>query len=106
MTAITEINTPSQFACELVMAEPAAKRAKIEVASLQQLDMQKFSLKLGAKTAKGQAVYPNIGGETIRANLTPDAWLSTPFGLIIVEGMNILLSLVERHQKSLECLKV
>jgi hypothetical protein len=80
MAVITEINTPSNFPSELAMGEPAAKRAKIEVASLQQLDLNNFSLKLGTKTAKGQAVYPTIGGEPIRVNLTPDTWAYTSFG--------------------------
>ena len=60
--------------------EPAAKRAKIEIAAFDQLNLQDFTLKQVGKTKKDQKFYANIAGGPIRANLTPNDWLSTRFG--------------------------
>jgi prophage antirepressor-like protein len=72
--------TLPEFAPDAAMVEPASKKPKIAVATLQELDLQTFSLKLGKKLKNGQTIFPLIGGEVIRANLTPNDWVSTPWG--------------------------
>jgi len=66
---------------EDTMAMPAAKRAKIDVVNFDQLNLQEFTLKQVGKTKKEQKIYANISGAPIRANLTPNDWLITRFGL-------------------------
>ena len=61
------------------MAHPN-KRARIEIASFDQLDLGKFTLTQVGKTKKDQKIYANIDGKPIRTNLTPNDWLSTRFG--------------------------
>lgn len=58
----------------------AQKRAKIEIVSFEQLNLEKFTLNQVGKTKKDQKVYANIDGKPIRANLTPNDWVSTRFG--------------------------
>ena len=64
---------------EDIMTHPN-KRAKIEIASFEQLNLEKFSLVQVGKTKKDQKIYANIDGKPIRANLSPNDWLSTRFG--------------------------
>jgi hypothetical protein len=65
---------------DYTMGEPANKKAKIEIASFSQLNLQEFALKQVGKSKKDQKFYANIAGLPIRANLTPADWLSTRFG--------------------------
>ena len=67
--------------CDSDLATPSAKRARIEIPSFTDLDVLKVSLKnSGVGPGGGLRVYPLLDGETIRFNLTPQAWLETPYG--------------------------
>jgi hypothetical protein len=70
---------------EPVVAEPAAKRARIEVKPVpfNQLDLDKFSLKTNVSKKDGKTYYNTlVDGSGILVNLTPEkqSWLDTPFG--------------------------
>ena len=65
---------------EDMSAESAAKRAKIEIPSFSQLNLQEFTLKTVGQTKKDFKFYANISGAPIRANLTPTDWMSIRFG--------------------------
>ena len=63
--------------------QSAAKRARIEVKSFQEIDLSKFTLKNNGKGKSGLNTYPLVTGESIRFNLTPSGWLKAPFGFDI-----------------------
>ena len=55
--------------------QPAAKRARIEVKSFQEIDLAKFTLKNNGKGKNGHNTYPLVASEPIRFNLTmPDGF--------------------------------
>jgi hypothetical protein len=60
--------------------ERATKRARIEVKPFTELDLKEFSLRDKGKGANGRIVFPILGGDVIRFNLTHSDWLRTPFG--------------------------
>ena len=63
--------------------EPATKRARVEVKPFQQLDLDKFSLKVNLSKKDGKTYYNSlIDGASFLFNLTPEptSWLDTPFG--------------------------
>jgi hypothetical protein len=60
--------------------EPAAKRARVEVAPFHQVDVQQLRLVQKGSTKNEQRVYTTMNGDMVRANLTPDSWLTLPFG--------------------------
>ena len=71
--------SPLEVSDDTDMAQPN-KRAKIEIASFDQLNLEEFTLTQVGKTKKDQKIYANISGKPIRTNLTPSDWLSTKFG--------------------------
>jgi hypothetical protein len=58
------------------------KRAREEIAvpRFDAVDLGKFVLKDNGKGKSGHRTFPLIDGNPIRFNLTPDKWLSVPFG--------------------------
>ena len=60
--------------------ERVTKRARIEVKPFTELDLKEFSLRDKGKGANGRIVFPILGGDVIRFNLTQSDWLRTPFG--------------------------
>jgi hypothetical protein len=67
--------------CDADLAMPSAKRARIEIPSFAAVDLSKMSLRnSGVGPGGGLRVYPLLDGEAIRFNLTPDSWLTTPYG--------------------------
>ena len=83
--AISSQACPSEFSDEDSAmannaAEPASKRARIEVKHFSELDLSEFTLKDKGKGKNGHIAYPLLGSEIIRFNLTVNDWARTPFG--------------------------
>ena len=67
--------------CDADLAMPSAKRTRIEIPSFGAVDLSKLSLRnSGVGPGGGLRVYPLLDGGAIRFNLTPDSWLTTPYG--------------------------
>ena len=64
------------------VAEPSPKRAKIEMPSFKDLNLEKLSLKDNGMNRQGSAklVLPLFDGKKLSCNLTPAGFLKTPFG--------------------------
>jgi len=58
----------------------ANKRAKIDVSSFDQLNLEQLTLTQVGKTKKDQKIYVNIDKLPVRTNLTPNDWIFTRFG--------------------------
>jgi hypothetical protein len=64
------------------VAEPSPKRARIEMPSFKDLNLEKLSLKDNGMKQKGNTklVLPFIDGKKLQCNLTPSGFLKAPFG--------------------------
>lgn len=69
-------------ASESVVVEPSPKRARIEVPSFKDLNLDKLSLKDNGMNRQGKTkmVLPLFDGRKLQCNLTPVGFLKTPFG--------------------------